>query len=282
LKGQIVSGQTKRLRRGAFYVASRSGQYLIIERSDGRGWCFPGGLSRPGEAPEATVRRCPGELLSSVRRIYRLLMKRSSKPFVVGIGGGTGAGKTTITHMICSWYKDPGVCLLDQDSYYRDRSGLSLEERQAINYDHPSAFDHDLLACQMERLIQGVRIEKPRYCFSTHTRSTSVDEVHPAPIIVLEGILVLWDARVRSMMDLKIYVEADADLRFIRRLRRDVTERGRTMESVVTQYLESVRPMHQQYIEPTKAHADMVINNASSLSALAATIEARLKGQNLT
>ena len=196
-----------------------------------------------------------------------------SKPFVIGIGGGTGAGKSTITQIICSRYAELGVCLVDQDSYYQDRSHLSAQERQTINYDHPAAFDHDLLVDHLERLAQGAPIEKPRYCFITHTRSSSVDVVHSASIIVLEGILALWDPRIRLLTDLKIYVDADPDLRFIRRLRRDVLERGRTVQSVITQYLESVRPMHQEHIEPTKAYADMVINNSSSLPDMAATID---------
>lgn len=136
-----------------------------------------------------------------------------------------------------------------------------MSERQRINYDEPEAFEHDLLLLHLQRLASGEPVERPVYCFATHTRSREVQLLHPTAMILLEGLFALWDPRIRSLMDLRIYVEADADLRFIRRVRRDVLERGRTMESVIDQYLGSVRPMHLLYIEPTRAYADLVVPN---------------------
>jgi uridine kinase len=155
---------------------------------------------------------------------------------------------------------DLGVAIVDQDSYYQDLGNLSAEARSSINYDDPSALDHDLLFQHFERLTQGQVVEKPRYSFATHTRTPEVDRVSPAPLIILEGLYALWDARLRALMGLKIYLAADPDIRLIRRLRRDLLERGRNVESVVAQYLSSVRPMHRFHVEPTKAHADLVLD----------------------
>ncbi len=188
-------------------------------------------------------------------------MTKARPPFVIGITGGTASGKTTLAAGLLRKYAQEGTCLLDQDSYYRDRSHLSMSERRYINYDEPEAFEHDLLLLHLQRLVGGEPVEKPVYCFTTHTRSTEVRLVHPASVILLEGLFALWDPRIRALMDLRIYVDADADLRFIRRARRDVLERARTMESVINQYLGSVRPMHLLYIEPTRTYADLVLQN---------------------
>jgi uridine kinase len=185
---------------------------------------------------------------------------------LIGIGGGTGTGKTTVARYLCTRYSALGVALMDQDSYYLDRSGLTLEERSGINYDEPSAIDHDLLLSHLRDLLRGVSVRKPRYVFATHTRSEESDVVMPAPIIVLEGLFALWDARVSKLMALKVYLDADPDIRFIRRARRDVAERGRTMESIITQYLETVRPMQQRHVEPTKKSADLVLDVSSESS----------------
>ena len=180
-------------------------------------------------------------------------------PFVIGIGGGTGSGKTLVTDILCRKCADTGVAVLNQDSYYLDRSGLSEEERRSLNYDHPSATDHDLLLGHLEQLLNGLAVERPCYCFVTHSRRSEVELVQSAPIILIEGIFALWDPRLRARMDLKIYVDADPGLRFIRRARRDVGERGRTLHSVVKQYQDTVQPMHQTFIQPTKEYADLVL-----------------------
>jgi uridine kinase len=182
-------------------------------------------------------------------------------PFLIGIAGGTGSGKSTLAAYLLHKYAGKGSCLLEQDSYYRDRSHLDAAERDAINYDEPEAIEHDLLLEQVKSLMSGKAIQKPVYCFKTHSRTREVQVVNPSRLIVLEGLFALWDPRMRLLMDLKIYVDAAADLRFLRRARRDVSERGRTIASVSEQYLNTVRPMHEQHIEPTKAHADLVVEN---------------------
>jgi uridine kinase len=184
-------------------------------------------------------------------------------PLIIGIGGGTGSGKTTVARNLFERYAELGVSLLDLDSYYLDRSHQSLEERALVNYDEPSAIDYDLLLSHVERLASGQSIEKPRYLFATHTRSSEFDVINPTPLIIVEGILALWDLRICSLMGLKIYVDADADLRLVRRLQRDLRERGRTPESVIVQYLQTVRPMHRRYVEPTKSNADLVVDTSS-------------------
>jgi len=182
-------------------------------------------------------------------------------PLLIGIAGGTGSGKTTLATDLLRKYAREGACLLEQDSYYRDRSHLSTIERKGINYDEPQAIEHDLLFEHVKSLMSGKAIEKPVYCFKTHTRTREVQVVDPTPVILLEGLFALWDQRARLLMDLKIYVDAAADLRFLRRARRDVCERGRTISSVFDQYLGTVRPMHELHIEPTKAYADLVVEN---------------------
>lgn len=187
-------------------------------------------------------------------------MSSPLSPFLIAMGGGTGSGKTTLAKRLVERYAQLGVALVDQDSYYFDRSHLSDPERARANFDEPAALDHDLLFEHLQWLLRGEAIEKPRYSFATHTRPGEFDRVASAPLIVLEGLFALWDSRVRALAGLKIYVDAAADLRFIRRLRRDVEERGRTWQLVVEQYEHTVRPMHQQHIEPTKAFADLVLD----------------------
>ena len=187
----------------------------------------------------------------------------SGEGFVIGVGGGTGAGKTLLTDNLCSRYQQLGVAVIDQDSYYLDQSHLEIEARAKVNFDHPSSLDHSLIAEHVSTLLKGRPVEKPCYCFATHTRSSNTVMVSPSDLIIVEGIFALWDANLRSMMDLKIYIDADSDLRFIRRMRRDIVERGRTVQSVIDQYLSSVRPMHRTYIEPTREWADLIIDTSS-------------------
>jgi uridine kinase len=182
------------------------------------------------------------------------------QPFLVAIAGGTGAGKTTLAKKLAERYRELGATLMDQDSYYYDLSHLDERARAEVNFDDPAALDHDLLFSHLERLLAGEAVQKPRYAFAIHTRTGEFDRIAANPLIILEGLWALWDARVRALAGLKIYVEADADMRFIRRLRRDVEERGRTWESVVAQYSASVRPMHHLHVEPTRAFADLVFD----------------------
>jgi len=181
------------------------------------------------------------------------------KPVVIGVTGGSGSGKTSVTNAIYESLKDLSILVLQQDYYYKDQHNVPYEQRLKTNYDHPLAFDNDLLIKHIEKLLRYEAIEKPVYDYSIHTRSDKVIPVAPKEVIILEGILVLEDERLRNLMDIKLYVDTDADLRIIRRLERDIRERGRTFDSVIDQYLNVVRPMHNQFIEPTKRYADIII-----------------------
>ncbi|MGG5254954.1 uridine kinase [Neobacillus sp. SM06] len=181
------------------------------------------------------------------------------KPVVIGVTGGSGSGKTSVTKAIYDQFKGHSILMLEQDFYYKDQSHLPYEERLKTNYDHPLAFDNDLLIEHIEKLLKREPIDKPVYDYSMHTRSQKVIRVEPKDVIILEGILVLEDERLRKLMDIKLYVDTDADLRIIRRLMRDIKERGRTIDSVIEQYVNVVRPMHNQFIEPTKRYADLII-----------------------
>ncbi|MBM3306936.1 MAG: uridine kinase [Candidatus Eisenbacteria bacterium] len=180
-------------------------------------------------------------------------------PIVIGIGGGTGSGKTTVALEVRKHFAEESVVIIHHDSYYVDRSSLPATERTRLNYDHPDAFDNALLLEHLRELRAGGPIEKPVYDFETHCRLPETVTVRPAGIVLLEGILVLAEPALRELMDIKLYVDTDADERFIRRLRRDVTRRGRNMDQVVEQYLRTVRPMHLQFVEPSKRYADVII-----------------------
>lgn len=181
------------------------------------------------------------------------------KPVVIGIAGGSGSGKTTVTKAIYEYFKGHSIMLLEQDYYYKDQSDVPLEQRLQTNYDHPLAFDNDLLIEHLQNLLNYESIDKPVYDYAIHTRSEKVIKEEPKDVIILEGILVLEDQRLRNLMDIKLYVDTDADLRIIRRMLRDIKERERTLESVVDQYVSVVRPMHNQFVEPTKRYADIII-----------------------
>ncbi|MBI0576440.1 uridine kinase [Neobacillus cucumis] len=181
------------------------------------------------------------------------------KPVVIGVTGGSGSGKTSVTKAIYDSFKGHSILMLEQDYYYKDQSELPFEERLKTNYDHPLAFDNDLLIDHIERLLRYEPIEKPVYDYALHTRSDKIIPVEPKDVIILEGIMVLEDERLRNLMDIKLYVDTDADLRIIRRMQRDIKERGRTLDSVIDQYVNVVRPMHNQFIEPSKRYADVII-----------------------
>jgi len=183
----------------------------------------------------------------------------TKKPLIIGITGGTGSGKSTVCRAIIESTPKENIAVLEQDAYYKDQSHLLFEERLKTNYDHPLAFDTDLLIEHVKTLLDRKFVEKPVYDYSLHTRSKETILIEPKDVIILEGILVLEDERLRDLMDIKLFVDTDADLRIIRRIMRDINDRGRTIESVIDQYLSVVRPMHNQFIEPTKRYADIII-----------------------
>lgn len=193
---------------------------------------------------------------------------------LIGLGGGTGAGKTTIVRRLVDRV---GGCVIDLDSYYLDRGRLTPEERSRINYDEPAAIDADLLVEHLGCLTRGQPIQKPVYSFETHTR-VALEPVAPARLVVVEGLFTLWWESLRPLLDVKVFVDAPPDLRLIRRIRRDVTERGRTVDQVIQQYLRTVRPMHERYVEPTRAHADVILSNEGMVEEVVERVIAAARG----
>jgi len=182
------------------------------------------------------------------------------KTTIIGIAGGTGSGKSTFTNRLKAHFGDK-ITVMYHDNYYKPHDDLTLVERQNINYDHPDSLDTDLLVEHLQELRAGRSVECPVYDFKLHTRSKDVVVIQPSPVIIVEGILILQDVRLRKLFDIKIFVEADADERILRRVTRDVKERGRTIENVMEQYLTTVKPMHYLYVEPTKTFADLILNS---------------------
>ncbi|MBO8163898.1 MAG: uridine kinase [Brevibacillus sp.] len=204
-------------------------------------------------------------------------------PVMIGVAGGSGSGKTTVARELYQRFQDDSVIMIEQDSYYKDQSHLTMEERAQTNYDHPFAFDNDLLLFHLQELLHERPIYKPVYDFTVHNRSKERVLVEPKKVIILEGMLILEDPRIRNLMDIKVFVDTDADVRILRRIQRDIRERGRTLESVIEQYLTVVRPMHLQFIEPTKRYADVIIPeggyNQVALDLLATKIRDILKAK---
>lgn len=198
-------------------------------------------------------------------------------PFVIGIAGGSGSGKTTVTGEVMDAVGPQAVSIIELDSYYCDQSPLPFEERTRVNYDHPDAFEWPLLFDHISRLRSGEVVEVPVYDYRTHTRSSLTRRVGPSKVVVVDGILTLYEPDLRSLFDLKVFVDVDADLRFIRRMQRDISERGRTAESVVAQYLATVRPMHESFVEPTKRHADVIIPHGGRNPAVQGLLAALLR-----
>ncbi len=205
------------------------------------------------------------------------------EPVVVGVAGGTGSGKTTVAAEILRRAGTDHISLIQHDAYYKDLSDLPVAQRAMQNFDHPDALDNDLLIAHLQALKVGRSVEVPIYDFTTHARTTRTLRVESHRVILLEGILIFSDQALRRLMDVRIYVDTDADIRFIRRLQRDIAERGRTMESVIHQYLATVRPMHQEYVEPSKRHANIIIPeggfNEVAVEMIAARIRALLGGE---
>jgi len=199
---------------------------------------------------------------------------------VVGIAGGTGSGKTTVVRRIIEELPQDEVAILSQDSYYKDNGHLPLEERQKINFDHPNALEFELLIDHVKKIKKGHSIEEPIYSYITCTRSDKTIHVTPKKVIIVEGILVLTNKQLRDLFDIKVFVYADADDRLIRVIRRDIVERGRTVETVLERYNDTVKPMHEQFIEPSKKYADLIVpeggNNRVAIDILVSIIEKNL------
>lgn len=199
---------------------------------------------------------------------------------IIGICGGTGSGKTTVASKILETVDSGSVALLQQDNYYKELAHLPYEERARQNFDHPDSIDMELFVEHLRRLKSGKGIDRPVYDFTIHTRSKETVRLEPKPVVIVEGILIFDNKPLRDLMDIKIFVDTDADLRFIRRLRRDITERARTVESVIHQYLSTVRPMHLEFVEPSKRYADVIIPeggfNTVGIDLLIEKIRARL------
>lgn len=186
-------------------------------------------------------------------------MSKRKRPIIIGIAGGSGSGKTTIAHKIHKSLPEDRVLIMTQDSYYKDHKDMTKEERDQINFDHPDAFDTELLVAQLKQLLNGQAIEMPIYDFPTHLRSDKTIHIEPADIIILEGILVLADERLRDLMSIKVYVDTDDDIRLIRREKRDMKERGYDLDYIIAQYLTTVKPMYNQFIDPSKRYADIIV-----------------------
>lgn len=181
------------------------------------------------------------------------------KPIVLGVAGGTASGKTTVARILLEAVGAKRIAYLPHDAYYRDMSHLPFSERAKLNFDHPDSLQTKLLIKHIKKLLKGNVVNVPIYDFTTHRRTEETVLVEPAPIVLVDGILIFTKRKLRDLMDVKVYVDTDADIRFIRRLKRDIEERGRTIDSVIAQYLETVRPMHNKFVEPSKRHADVII-----------------------
>lgn len=186
-------------------------------------------------------------------------MNEDKRPIVIGVTGGSGSGKTTVSKAIYENLRGQSIQIINQDTYYNDQADMTMEERKAVNYDHPLAFDTALLIEQLDALRHNQAVEMPVYDYKEYTRSQATVHVEPQDVIILEGILILDDERLRDLMDIKVYVDADDDIRILRRIQRDMQERGRSLESIISQYLKTVKPMYYQFIEPTKRYADIIV-----------------------
>ena len=203
------------------------------------------------------------------------------KPLVIGIAGGSGSGKSTVARNVAAALGDASVAFIDMDAYYLDHAHLPIEERRKVNWDHPNAFDWELLVHQLGCLSQGFAVDKPVYDFVEHARSAETVRIPPADVVVIDGILLFVDARVRALCDVKVFVDADADIRLIRRIRRDMAKRGRPLAEILDQYLSTVQPMHLEFVEPSKRYADVIVprggHNPVAIEMIVAKIARRLQ-----
>ena len=206
---------------------------------------------------------------------------RAMRSLIVGVAGGSGSGKTTVARKVAEQLKDASVASVSMDAYYRDMSHLTLEQRKQLNWDHPDVVDMELLADQLEALASGAAIDTPVYDFTAHLRSSRTDRVNCADVVIVDGILLFWDPRVRALCDIKIFVDVEADIRLIRRIRRDMRVRGRQLNDILDQYLATVRPMHEEFVEPTKHFADIIVphggRNEVAIEMIAARVQERLR-----
>src|SRR5215210_2481026 len=204
---------------------------------------------------------------------------------IIGICGGTGSGKTTIARKIVEAVGKENVILVEQDSYYRNLADMPLDERRQANFDHPDSIDSDMLVNHIMRLKQGLTVEMPLYDFKTHTRSDRIEIIQPKPVVLVEGILIFAEPRVLDLLDVRVYVDTPDDIRLMRRLKRDITERGRTFERTLEQYERTIRPMHFEFVEPSKRHADIIIPEGGqmgvSVDLLCGLVYERLKKESL-
>lgn len=205
------------------------------------------------------------------------------KPVIIGVAGGSGSGKSTVARKMAESLGDASIACVDMDAYYRNMTHLSPEERRRVNWDHPDAFDLDLFVAHLACLANGQPVDKPVYDFVTHSRAPRTVHVAPADVVVVDGILLFVDARVRDLCDVKVYVDADADIRLMRRITRDLHTRGRALDDILEQYLSTVRPMHLEFVEPTKRYADVIIprggHNQVAIEMLVANIQRRLAAE---
>jgi uridine kinase len=203
------------------------------------------------------------------------------KPLIIGVAGGSGSGKSTVARNVAAALGDASVAFIDMDAYYLDHGHLPLEERKQVNWDHPNAFDWDLLVSQLGQLGGGEAIDKPVYDFVSHARSLNTVRIPPANVVVIDGILLFTDARARELCDVKVFVDADADVRLIRRIRRDMDKRGRPLAEILDQYLSTVQPMHLEFVEPSKRYADVIVprggRNPVAIEMIVAKIARRLQ-----
>jgi uridine kinase len=213
-------------------------------------------------------------------------MLNRTSPLVLGIAGGTGSGKTTVSNAIVERVGPHHLALLAHDAYYRDLSNLPITERVKINFDHPNSLETELLIQHIKQLRRGEAVEIPVYDFKTHSRTTHTIHLEPCPIIIVEGILIFTEPELRKLFDIKVFVDTDADIRFIRRLERDINERGRSSASVIHQYLSTVRPMHMEFVEPSRRFADIIVPegglNIVALDMIVARIQSLLNDKNQT
>jgi uridine kinase len=204
------------------------------------------------------------------------------KPLIIGVAGGSGSGKSTVSRNVAAALGEASVAFIDMDAYYLDYSHLPFEERRQVNWDHPNSFDWELLVSQLAALAGGEAIDKPVYDFHAHARSRDTVRIPPADVVVVDGILLFVDQRVRDLCDVKVFVDADADIRLIRRIRRDMNKRGRELTEIIEQYLSTVQPMHLEFVEPSKRYADVIVprggKNPVAIEMIVAKISRRLHG----